>query len=56
MGQKVFSNEYAIAVEFSSLFSGAKWTLTTVYGPCDPQRKIDFLNWLHNIDMPDDTD
>lgn len=33
-----------------------EWTLTNVYGPCTPEGKRDFIDWMKNIQMPDDTD
>lgn len=33
----------------------ANWTLTTVYGPCVPDRKLLFFYWLSNISIPDDS-
>lgn len=56
IGQQSFVNEFTILVEFTSLYSGAQWTLTTVYWPYDHARKPEFLQWLHNIEMLEETD
>ena len=56
VGQEVFRNSYAISVDFFSVHSGDSWTLTSVYGPCDPDGKVAFMNWFEDIDMPEDTD
>lgn len=55
-GQLVFSNQFAISVEFSSLHNNESWILTNVYGPCDSDGKQNFTNWLKQIEMPQDTD
>jgi hypothetical protein len=49
-------NEYAMSVEFVSTFSGAVWILTNIYTPCTPEGKVEFMNWLHDFEMPEDTD
>jgi hypothetical protein len=53
---RVFQNEYAMSVEFTSTFSGASRIITNIYAPCTLEGRHDFINWLHNVDMPDDTD
>jgi hypothetical protein len=45
-----------MSVEFVSMLSGAVWVHTNVYVPCTPEGKINSLNLLHDIVMPDDTD
>jgi hypothetical protein len=30
--------------------------LTCVYGPCSPEGKVNFTNWLKSINMPTDVD
>lgn len=41
-------------MEFTSQFNNESWILTSVYGPCDSDGKIAFIDWLENIQMPDD--
>ena len=53
---KIFQNNYAISVQFSSLHNNDSWILTFIYGPCDPEGKVDFLDWLGNVQMPDEED
>ena len=55
-GIKIFSNAYAISVEFTSLHNLDKWLLTNVYGPCTSDGKVEFTNWLKNINMLEDVD
>jgi hypothetical protein len=49
-------NNYSMSVEFNSTISGAVWVITNVYAPCTAEGKIDFLNWLHDFILPDETD
>jgi exonuclease III len=56
LGQVVFQNQYAMSVEFTSVFSGATWILTNIYAPCTTEGRQEFLSWLHDVDMPEDTD
>lgn len=51
-----FTNEYGLSVEFSSQLTGLKWILTNIYAPYEPERKPQFIEWLQNIDMPEDWD
>jgi len=55
-GHLVFSNEFGISVEFSSNHNASDWVLTNVYGPYTATGKLQFINWLKNIQMPDDID
>jgi exonuclease III len=54
-GAVIFQTKYAMNIEFSSNISNDVWILSNIYAPCMPEGKHDFLEWLHNIDMPDDT-
>lgn len=54
-GELIMSNDFSITIEFTSLFSGAKWKLIT-YAPCTDEGKLNFLNWPSSIDMEDDCD
>lgn len=44
-----FSNQYAILVEFTSKLNNESWLLTTIYAPCTPIGKREFLNWFREI-------
>lgn len=44
LGQLVFSNNYAVSIEFTSRFNNESWVLTTIYAPCTPNGKRDFLS------------
>lgn len=52
----MFSNNYAISIEFTSLLSNENWILTSIYAPCTPAGKVNFLNWFGEIDMLDGMD
>jgi exonuclease III len=56
IGQVVFQNEYAMNVEFVYVYSCASWILSNIYAPCSIEGKQVFINWLHNIDMPENVD
>jgi hypothetical protein len=55
-GQVIAQNSYAMSVEFVSSYSGAVWVLTNIYAPCTSKGKIEFLNWLHDFELPEGTD
>jgi exonuclease III len=45
-GTVIFQNDFAISVDFISVHNNDSWILTSVYGPSETDRKVDFLNWL----------
>lgn len=53
-GELVFSNEYAISVEFTSRHSNDSWIVTNVFGPCTVEGKRGFTDWLKQIEMPEE--
>ena len=55
-GNLVFSNNFALSIEFTSKLSNDTWILTTFYAPCTLSGKIEFLEWFGEIDMPHDID
>lgn len=54
-GENIFQNDFSISVRFISKLSGDSWILTNIYGPCQGAERVAFLDWLKNIQMPDDT-
>jgi hypothetical protein len=52
----VFQNRFTLSIEFTSLISGSSWILTNIYAPCSMDGRADFLQWLNEVDMPDDMD
>lgn len=55
LGTLVHNLSFALTVSFTSIHSAEAWTLTTVYGPCQDQLRDDFITWLHDIDIPDNS-
>lgn len=53
-GQKVFENKFSLSIQFTSVYTEETWFLTNIYGPCLAEEKLEFLNWLNNIQTPDD--
>jgi mannosylglycoprotein endo-beta-mannosidase len=55
-GTRIFSNNFCVSIEFCSVHNNDSWVLTCVYAPCSPDGKLVFLEWLKNIQMPDNVD
>jgi hypothetical protein len=55
-GELAFSNDFSLSTKFTGKLSKEEWILTNVYGPCEADRKAQFLDWFENIDMPDTMD
>jgi hypothetical protein len=55
-GEKVSFNDFSISFEFSYAHNNVSWLLTCVYGPCTPEGKLLFLEWMKGIQMPDEVD
>lgn len=53
-GQLSFSNAYFLIVEFTCLSSHKQWLLTNIYGSCQDNLRTEFLEWLNQIDMPEE--
>jgi hypothetical protein len=51
----IVHNSYAMSMELVSTFSGMAWVLTDIYAPCTTDGKMEFLNWLHNFELPEGT-
>jgi exonuclease III len=50
-----FANEISISVKLTCNLSAGSWILTNIYGPCQPERRANFINWFSNIDKLYDT-
>jgi hypothetical protein len=55
-GEVVFASPFALSMHFTACQNNKSWYLTTVYGPCQGTERVDFINWLTNIQMPADID
>lgn len=53
-GKLVFGNEFAVSVEFYSQHDNSCWLLTNIYAPCTQEGRSNFIEWLKQIQMPDD--
>ena len=51
---KVFGSQYALSIEFTPNYNDSKWILTNIYGPCQNDKRAEFIDWFENIDMPTD--
>ena len=45
---------FAILVEFVSKQNNEKWSLVSVYGPCQGEARDNFVSWLYNLHIPMD--
>ena len=54
-GETLFKNEFSLSIRFTSTQSGEQWILTNIYGPCQLDKRIEFLNRFQDIDMPCET-
>jgi hypothetical protein len=45
-GEVLWNQDFAIMVEFTSRHTNKKWKLTTVYGPCQGERRDLFVQYL----------
>lgn len=43
-----------VSVQFTSLHSAETWCLSSVYGSCTEPHRIEFIEWLHDLNIPDD--
>ena len=55
-GMVMHCEQFAISVHFSSKQTAQKWTLINIYGPCMGDLRDDFVQWLFNLNIPDDED
>ena len=44
----------SLSVKFTCNLSSESWILTNIYGPCQADKRALFIDWLANINMPDD--
>jgi exonuclease III len=51
-GCMIDSSRHHITVEFISNHNAKKWTLSTVYAPCEGIEKQDFIDWFNNLQIP----
>jgi hypothetical protein len=52
MGNLLETTHSAIKLQFVSSHTAETWTLVTVYGPCRGVMRDEFVQWLHDLDIP----
>lgn len=55
-GDVVFSESFALEVNFTSTQTASKWTLVNIYGPCTGPNRAIFTSWLLDLDIPNGED
>jgi hypothetical protein len=55
-GEFIFSNDYAMYVEFHSQHDSRSWLLTNVYAPLSVRRETSFSKMFKHIQMPEEVD
>ena len=55
-GDVIVSNDFVLGVKFTSTFSAQSWSLYNVYGPCTGPARVDFIQWLYDMDIHSNDD
>ena len=55
-GHTIHRNDFSLTIEFTYKLNGNKWDLTNIYGPCQPDKRMEFLNWFQDFQIDDDMD
>jgi hypothetical protein len=53
-GRLIQSRKFGVIIEFTSRHTAQKWTLVCVYGPCAREVKDQFVQWLYDLNIPND--
>ena len=53
-GTLIECKSFGIIVSFKSTQNSQAWTLVVVYGPCQGELRDQFVQWLYNLQIPDD--
>lgn len=51
-----FDNEFSLHIQFTSIHTENTWILTNICGPCQTKARTEFVNWLQQIQVHDETD
>jgi exonuclease III len=54
-GQVLHNLKFAVTVKFKSRYNNDTWMLTSVYGPCQGTDREDFVNWLNDLEIQEDS-
>lgn len=46
----------ALTIKFTLAHNAQSWTLVSIYAPCQEEQKQEFIQWLNNMQIPDDED
>jgi hypothetical protein len=44
-------NPYSVTIVFSSRMVDASWKVSAIYGPCHGPARLEFTNWLSNLNI-----
>lgn len=55
-GDLVFTNEYALSVQFHAQHDSSSWLMTSIYAPCQSEGKLAFLEWFNQLQIPPEED
>ena len=53
-GQLEHLNDFSLTIKFTCKLSGTMWKLTNIYGPCQQDARIVFLDWFKEFHVGDD--
>lgn len=55
-GTVIMEEEFALVITFRSTQSTQQWTLDNIYGPSQGDLRVDYTNWLLNLNIPHNED
>ena len=55
-GTVLIEEDFALLIHFKSTQSAQMWTLVNIYGPCQGESRIEYTNWLLNLNIPNNED
>lgn len=55
-GDVILTEDFALAIRFTSAHSAQTWTLYNIYGPCSGEECIRYTEWLYNFHIQPDED
>ena len=45
-GEMIFQNKFSLSIQFTCSTSSKTWILTNIYGPCNHEDKVEFIDCL----------
>ena len=55
-GTVMFSDVFALVVNFVSTQSSQTWSLANIYGPCAGDDRLAYTSWLYDVQIHNDHD